>query len=47
VVAGNLWEVISLLATCRKGGGMREEREDRESGFFPFFVDSLFQNEIS
>jgi hypothetical protein len=53
VVPENLWEVVSLLATCRKGSKveMREEREDRERlgcvSFFPFFLDSFVQNEIA
>jgi hypothetical protein len=39
VVPENPWEVVSLLATCRKGkqGGDGEEREDWVVSVFPFF----------
>jgi hypothetical protein len=45
VVLENLWEVVSLLVTCRKGKQGGEEGGERRAGlcqFFPFFVDSFF-----
>jgi hypothetical protein len=53
VVPENSWEVLSLLATCRKEkqGGMKEEREDIWGlgcvSFSLYFINSYFENEIS
>jgi hypothetical protein len=53
VVAENPWEVIFLLATCRKGkhggddGGERRQRGLGCVSFSLYFLDSFFQNEIS